>query len=115
MLSIIDIVHTKEERQAFRSNLIFTILHILVKQGGYGFEHFQVDLHKTQPKTVDTIETHKSELHSLPAWNIDESSITGNAEVINKELQRDQVPEGVQFLASDQLSIQLDCVLLSGA
>ena len=64
-----------------------------------------------RPEMVDKIKPHKSELHPLPAWNIDESLITGNAEVIeaiNKELWLDQVPgaaEHVQFLAGDQLSI----------
>ena len=112
-----DIVHTKEERQAFKSNLIFTILRILVKQGSQGFERFQEDLDKTQPETVDKIKTHKSELHPLPAWNIDGSSITGNAEVIeaiDKEFLLDQVPEAaehVQFLAGDQLSIARLCAL----
>src|SRR5277367_3942458 len=57
------------------------------------------------------MKTYKSQLHPLPAWNIDESSITGNAEVIEaigKELQLDQVPEAaerIQFLVGDQLSI----------
>lgn len=111
VLSITDIVHTKDERKAFKSHLIFTILRILVKHGGQGFECFQADLDKAQPETADKIKTHKSQLHPLPAWNIDESSITGNAEVIeaiSKELHLDQVPdaaERVQFLAGDQLSI----------
>ena len=110
-LSITDIIHTKDERQSFKTNLIFTILRIIVKQGGPGFSHFQEDLDKGQPETVDKIKTHKSELHPLPAWDIDESSIKGNAEVIDaidKELQLDQIPEAaerVQFLAGDQLSI----------
>jgi hypothetical protein len=110
-LTIMDIMHTKEEAQAFRSNLIFTILRIIVNQGGEGFKRFQADLDKTQPETVNKIKTHQSQLHPLPAWNIDESSITGNAEVIeaiDKELQLDQNPEAaerVQFLAGDQLSI----------
>jgi len=111
VLSIADIVHTKDERKAFKSHLIFTILCILVKHSGQGFERFQADLDKTQPEMADKIKTHKSQLHPLPAWNIDESSITGNAEVIEpigKELQLDQVPEAaerIQFLAGDQLSI----------
>lgn len=106
-----DIVHTKDERQAFKTNLIFTILRIIVKQGGPGFKRFQENLDKGQPETIDKIKTHKSELHPLPAWDIDESSIKGNAEVIeaiDKELQLDQIPEAaerVQFLAGDQLSI----------
>ena len=110
-LSIMDIIHTKDERQSFKTNLIFTILRIIVKQGGPGFSRFQEDLDKGQPETVDKIKTHKSELHPLPAWDIDESSIKGNAEVIDaidKELQLDRIPEAaerVQFLAGDQLSI----------
>ncbi|EDR07406.1 uncharacterized protein LACBIDRAFT_298558 [Laccaria bicolor S238N-H82] len=114
-LSIADIVHTKDEQKAFKSHLIFTILHILVKHGGQGFQCFQVDLDKAQPETADKIKIHKSQLHPLPTWNIDESSITGNAEVIeaiNKELHLDQVPEAaehIQFLAGDQLSIARLC------
>ena len=117
VLSITDIVHTKDERKAFKSHLIFTILWILVKHGGQVFERFQADLDKAQPETADKIKIHKSQLHPLPAWNIDESSITGNAEVIeaiNKELQLDQAPEAaerVQFLAGDQLSIARLCAL----
>ena len=48
VLSIADIVHTKDERKAFKSHLIFTILRILVKHGGQGFERFQADLDKAQ-------------------------------------------------------------------
>ena len=117
VLSIKDIIHTKDERKAFKSHLIFTILQILVKHGGQGFEHFQDDLDKAQPETADKIKPYKLQLHPLPAWNIDESSITGNADVIEaigNELQLDKVPEAVehvQFLAGDQLSIARLCAL----
>ena len=117
VLSIADIVYTKDERKAFKSHLIFTILRILVKHSGQGFERFQADLDKAQLKTADKIRTHKLQLHPLSAWNIDESSITGNVEVIeaiSKELHLDQVPEAakcIQFLAGDQLSIAQLCAL----
>lgn len=110
-LPITDIVHLKSERQMFKSCLEFTVLRIIVKQGGPGFDRFKADLEKAQPRTSMKIKTHKSTLHPLPAWPIDESSITGNAEfieAIHKELQLENVPkaeERVWFLAGDQLSI----------
>jgi len=68
-------------------------------------------LQKNQPKTPQKIKLHKTDLHPLPAWNIDESTITGNAEVdeaIVKELQLDKIPDfwkKVRFQGGDQLSL----------
>jgi hypothetical protein len=85
-----------------------------VNYGGAGFKKFQTDLDKNQPFTDDKIpitQETQVELHPLPSWNIDESSIIGNMEVdeaIVKELKLDSLPEAeshVCFLAGDQLSI----------
>ena len=79
---------------------------------GPGLKKFKPDLQKYQPESTEKIPTHKTNLHPLPSWNIDESSIVGNAEVdeaIMKELRLDKdVPEAanrVRFLGGDQLSI----------
>jgi hypothetical protein len=111
ILNIHDILHDREERQSFKTNLIFTILRIIVRHGGEGFKKFEKDVEKNQPETSEKIKVHTTKLHPLPAWNIDESTITGNAEVvaeINKELRLSEVPgsqERVRFLAGDQMSI----------
>ena len=79
--------------------------------GGPGFKKFEKDLEKDQPNSSEKISVHTTNLHPLPSWNIDESSIVGNAEVdeaIVKELGLDSVPEAadrVRFLGGDQLSL----------
>ena len=63
--------------------------------GGPGFKKFEKDLEKHQPETAEKIRVHTTNLHPLPSWNIDESSIVGNAEVdlaIVKELQLESIP-----------------------
>jgi hypothetical protein len=113
-LRLEDILHTSAESKTFANNLIYTILRIIVTYGGPGFKQFQADLDKNQPHTDDKIPVGpktRAELHPLPSWNIDESTIIGNAEVdeaIVKELGLDSLPEAskrVRFMAGDQLSI----------
>jgi hypothetical protein len=110
-LRLTDILHSSEEALNFKENLIFTLLRIIIKHGGEGFKKFEKYLEKYQPVSDHKIETHRTELFPLPAWQIDESSIIGNAEVdqaIVSELQLDDVPESkdrVRFLAGDQLSL----------
>ncbi|KAF8189330.1 hypothetical protein BJ912DRAFT_967209 [Pholiota molesta] len=104
-----DILHTPDEGQAFSTNLVFTILRVIIKYGGEGFGRFEKDLEKRQPNSPHKIEVHRSELHPLPAWNIDESTITGNAEVcdaIYNELDLGKSSgDRVRFMSGDQLSI----------
>lgn len=113
LLRLEDILHTEEESKVLHQSLIYTILRIIVNYGGPGFKRFQKDLDKTQPYTNDKIPVPDKpvDLHPLPSWNIDKSTIVGNAEVdkaIVKELGLDSHPEAngrVRFLAGDQLSI----------
>ncbi|KJA22243.1 hypothetical protein HYPSUDRAFT_1084706 [Hypholoma sublateritium FD-334 SS-4] len=110
-LSTKDILHSPDECDTFQKNLIFTILRTIIKFGGDKFKHFEKELNKNQPKTKEKIKLHKSELYPLPPWNIDESTITGNAEVdeaIVNELKLKDIPEfsdRVRFQGGDQLSI----------
>lgn len=110
-LKLEDILHTPQEQKVFKNNLIFTILRIIVNHGGPGFKKFREDLDKHQPETAEKIPVHTTDLHPLPSWNIDESSIVGNAEVdqaIVNELRLDGVPgaaDRVRFLGGDQLSL----------
>jgi len=111
-LNLENIVHIPQECKTFKNNLIYTILQIVVNHGGSRLKKFEQDLKKHQPEILEKIPTHKTNLYPLPSWNIDESSIIGNAEVdkvIIKELQLDnEVPEvanHVRFVGGDQLSI----------
>lgn len=106
-----NILHTPAESRAFSKSLVFTILRIIVKFGGEGFRRFEKEIEKEQPTSKEKIEVHRSEVHPLPAWNIDESTITGNAEVceaIYDELHLGKSPgaeQWVRFMSGDQLSI----------
>ena len=106
-LKITDLLHSVLEQKSFKQLLIFTILRIIVTNGGETFTKFQNNLESNQPCTKDKIKLHKTDLHPLPAWNIDESSITGNVEVddaIIKELSLDSggdIAETVRFYAGD--------------
>ena len=112
-LKLVDILHTPQEQKLFKNNMIFTILRIIVKYGGPGFNKFEKDFEEHQPYSTEKIPVHFTNLHPLPSWNIDESSIVGNAEVdeaIVKELGLDSqgIPgaaDRVRFLGGDQLSL----------
>ena len=80
-LCLTDILHSSKEGLHFKENLIFTLLQIIIKHGGEGFKRFEKDLDKYQPVSEYKIETHHTKLFPLLAWQIDESSIIGNAEV----------------------------------
>lgn len=110
-LKLQDIILLGPDQKQFKNNLIHCILRIIVKHGGPGFQKFKARLEKDQPVTPDKIPVHQTELHPLPTWPIDESTIIGNAEVdeaVRKELHLDDVPgasERVRFVGGDQLSI----------
>ncbi|KAJ3515079.1 hypothetical protein NMY22_g14542 [Coprinellus aureogranulatus] len=111
-LTLEDILHTPEESNLFTNSLIHCILRIIVNHGGDGFAKFKDQLQATEPTSDRQIKTHKTPLHPLPAWKIDESTIVGNAEVdaaIVEELQLRNQPttwmKYVRIIAGDQLSI----------
>ena len=110
-LKIGNILHSSSEQKEFKRNLIFTILCIIVTHGGESFKKFKKDLEHDQLWTKQKIPLHKTDLHPLPAWNINESSITGNVKVdeaITEELHLDKTEdfgETLHFYAGDQLSL----------
>ncbi|KAG6916062.1 hypothetical protein DXG01_008587 [Tephrocybe rancida] len=110
-LRITDIIHTADESRQFKNNLVFTLLRLAVRFGGDGFKKFEGQLEKRQP-VISKIDTHQTEIHPLPAWEIDESTIVGNAEVDNAIITELQLKNNmeefwrrVRFLGGDQLSI----------
>jgi hypothetical protein len=111
-LSIKDIALIGNEVDHLRENMIHTVLRIAVLFGGEGLQKYQDKVLETQPMTHQKIEPHKTELHPLPAMNINESSTTGNAEVIsmimkelNLPMNKDKLVETIKLVAGDQLSI----------
>ncbi|KAJ7855702.1 hypothetical protein B0H13DRAFT_2357728 [Mycena leptocephala] len=87
------------------------ILRIIVDHGGDKFQKFCEALDNALPVTPDKIELHKTPLHPLTAWNIDQSTIVRNEEVvdaIHDELRVKGLSHWnwvVKFFAGDQLTI----------
>lgn len=86
-------------------------LRIIVEHGGNKFAKFRQALNEALPMTPDKIELHQARLHPLPAWNIDESTIIGNAEVVDAIYNEPEV-KGLSYwkwimriLGGEQLSI----------
>ncbi len=112
LLELEDIQPTMEESKLLQSALVHTILSIIVNYGGEGFEKWQADVRELRPRSRDIIEVHRTPIHPLPSMEIDESTITGNVEIIeaiNTELhvkhKEDEDPKYVQIVAGDQLTI----------
>jgi hypothetical protein len=92
--------------------MVHTILRIIVLHGGEGFQKWKKDLDASQPVSADKIQVHKTPLHPLPSMEIDESSITGNIEVIEEIMRvlgfKTDDPDYlkyIQIIAGDQLTI----------
>ncbi|KAJ7613568.1 hypothetical protein FB45DRAFT_759167 [Roridomyces roridus] len=81
-LHIQDIVHSESEASQFWSMIVHTILRIVILEGGDSFKQFREELLKRQPATEDKIDVHQTNVRPAPAWQIDQSTITGNAEFI---------------------------------
>ncbi|KAH9162987.1 hypothetical protein EDB89DRAFT_2116515 [Lactarius sanguifluus] len=75
-------------------------------------QDFQKDLQAMEPHSDFQIDVHKSEIHPLPAMNINEASTMGNAEVINAVMEELNIDtskpdfcENLKLVTRDQLSI----------
>jgi hypothetical protein len=110
-LSIEDILLSAPEMALMDKCLQHCILRIIVDHGGDKFQKFREALDNGLPVTPDKIELHKTPLHPLTAWNIDQSTIIGNEEVvdaIHDELRVKGLSHWnwvVKFFAGDQLTI----------
>lgn len=107
-LALDDILLSEDENLQYRFHLRGTILRILVNQASDMFGKFKGDVEKLHPPTPQAIKVHKTDVYPLPAMNIDESSTTGNADVmeeIMKEVKYDQSAKYIQVVFGDQLSI----------
>jgi len=119
-LTIDDIQLNDTEADQWYVCMIHTILRIIINHGGPGFNRWRAFMEKCQPVTGDTIEVHKTDVHPLSAFEVDESSTVGNVEVnncIDDELRLDQDKSEYNRLvclnAGDQLTIACQCALVT--
>lgn len=111
-LQLEDIQLTTEEATLLKSALVHTVLSIVVNYGSEDFRKWQKDVQDLRPQSSDVIDVHRTSIHPLPSMEIDESTITGNVEIveaINAELHivqnEGEDPKYVQIIAGDQLTI----------
>jgi hypothetical protein len=111
-LSIENLEFTETEGTFFHKNMIHTILRMIVRYDGEGFECWKKDLDESQPVSDDQITLHLSPVHLVPAMEIDENLTKGNIKIIgamNTELGLDKENPNyvkyVKIIAGDQLTI----------
>lgn len=92
--------------------MIHTILRVIVTHGGPGFARWRQDVKKSQPTTTMKIPVHKTNLHPIPALEMEEASIIGNvnvADAIDEEVKENpNDPDWlllIRILCGDQLTI----------
>ncbi|KAF8173450.1 hypothetical protein BJ912DRAFT_1024853 [Pholiota molesta] len=112
LLKLEDLQLTENESQLMHDALVHTVLSVIVRYGGDGFNIWKDELEKDLPRSEDTIEVHKSSLHPLKSMEIDENTITGNIQIIeeiNAQLKLDSgtpdFQKYVKIIAGDQLTI----------
>ncbi|KAF8151426.1 hypothetical protein B0H34DRAFT_620877, partial [Crassisporium funariophilum] len=74
---------TSEELTCLNNHLVHCILRIITTHGGNSFTQFQRNIIDSAPATKHKIDLHQTPLHPLPAFDIDESTIVGGAEVVD--------------------------------
>ncbi|EMD37427.1 hypothetical protein CERSUDRAFT_28758, partial [Gelatoporia subvermispora B] len=113
-LSRDDVLLSPLESQCLETRLVHTVLRIIIAHGGASFSRFKENVDELIKTSVtsDKIELHKTKIYPLPAMHIDESSITGNAEVVETimhelgyNMQSPEFTNHVKVIAGDQLSI----------
>lgn len=111
-LTIDDILLSAEEQDLQRKCLIHAVLRILLNHGGETYSRFKKDIEACAPSSESSIPLHKTEVYPLPTMNINESSVTGNAEVMEAMFAELGYPtdapdflDEVRIVCGDQLSV----------
>ncbi|KAL1948712.1 hypothetical protein VTO73DRAFT_10518 [Trametes versicolor] len=111
-LALDDILLTEQENADLTERLEHTVLRIVVGYGGERFARFRNEVDASLPTTEDKIPVHKTAIYPLPAMNIDESTTTGNADVLNKvfenltlDINSPDFTRYMKVVSGDQLSI----------
>ncbi|KAE9385461.1 hypothetical protein BT96DRAFT_1007024 [Gymnopus androsaceus JB14] len=108
-----DILHNPTESALFRKCLIHGLICIIIRYSQQEkLQAFRSDMEKRQPYSNIRITPHHTKVYPVTAFNIDESSITGNVDadeaVVDILELRKRVTrfwERVRIIAGDQLSI----------
>ncbi|PIL35866.1 hypothetical protein GSI_01526 [Ganoderma sinense ZZ0214-1] len=111
-LSLDDVLLSPAENALLTERLAHCVLRIIVTYGGDRFASFRSDVQETTPVSDDLIDLHKTHLMPLPAMNIDESSTTGNADVLEEiyralkmNMDSPEFTKYLKFVSGDQLSV----------
>ncbi|KAI0073145.1 hypothetical protein K474DRAFT_1603842, partial [Panus rudis PR-1116 ss-1] len=112
-LSRDDILLSENEQRSFDELLEYTTLSILVKHGGERFARFAADVERVRPLREEDIPLHKTDIYPLPAMDIDESSTTGNADVVDQIFEEvgyntdsEEFHQFLKIIWGDQLSVK---------
>ncbi|EPS92738.1 hypothetical protein FOMPIDRAFT_1137387, partial [Fomitopsis schrenkii] len=97
---------------AFHHLMRHTVLSIIVNYGGPAFERFKSAASPSLPLRSRPIPLHKTDIFPLPTMNIDELTIVGNAEVVERifsdvglDMAATDFTRTVKLIAGDHLSI----------
>ncbi|KAJ3492391.1 hypothetical protein NLI96_g67 [Meripilus lineatus] len=111
-LSLDDVILTKDENAQLNTHLENTVLRIIIQYGGDRFLRFLPHLQESALPTPLQIPIHKTTIHPLPSMEIDESSVQGNAEVLNTMFKETDSNYGkpvfaknIKIIWGDQLSM----------
>lgn len=111
-LRLEDIQLTSDEGALLKNALVHTVLSIVVNYGGESLQKWKAEVQDLRPHSSDIINVHQTPIHPLPCMEIDESTITGNIEIVeavNSELnvthKDGEDPKYLQIIAGDQLTI----------
>ncbi len=110
-LAFKDIRLTQTENSNLRERLIWTVMNVTVHHGGAAFSKYKADIAAHSPESHG-IPLHKTDVFPMPAMNIDESSTSGNAEVLDTmfeemgfDVSSSEFAEEVRLVFGDQLSM----------
>ncbi|KAH9886957.1 hypothetical protein C8Q73DRAFT_608284, partial [Cubamyces lactineus] len=111
-LTLDNVLLSRTENDLLTQCLEHSVLRIIVGFGGERFSRFRKEVDATLPVTEDRIPLHKTAIYPLPAMNIDESSTTGNADVLTEifkslkvDMDSPDFTRYVKIISGDQLSI----------
>ena len=110
-LNINDICHTRDEAALFQQSLEHALLRTIVNASDV-FARFRTQVDACLPGADEQMPLRCTEVHPLPAMNIDESSTAGNSEVMDAIFKELGYPVGTtkftgitHLTFGDQLSI----------
>ncbi|KAB5587705.1 hypothetical protein CTheo_8854 [Ceratobasidium theobromae] len=107
-----DVLLSPTEQVLHRKLMIHNILRIIVQNGGAFFTQYKPLLESTQPTTSHILEVHKSSFYSMPAMEIEESSVDGVIDVMTEmysilkiDTTAEKFQNTIHFVGGDQKSI----------